>query len=91
MCSSSSVGSSVSFLLWGSETIPLRPARPATRVAIFTVYPDYLIAQAPPLYGAGGRAKGGARAETSNRIGCSVKRKGKLCCLQAPSDTINTY
>lgn len=58
MCSSNSVGRSVSFFVRGSEVIPFRfgcPS-PATDVAIFTVYPDYLISKTPPLIGAGGRA-----------------------------------
>ncbi len=77
MCSSNSVGRSVSFLVWGSEIIPFRLGcpSPATDVAIFTVYHDYLIAQAPPLYGAGGRATGWAEEVYCNVIGCSIKRK----------------
>lgn len=62
MCSSNSVGRSVSFFVWGSGIVPFRLGcpSPSTGVAIFTVYPDYLIAFSPPLYGAGGRAEGGA-------------------------------
>lgn len=63
MCSSNSVGRSVIFFVCVSEIIPfkLRCPSSATEVAIFTVYPDYLIAQAPPSYGAGGMAGGGAK------------------------------
>lgn len=72
MCSSNSVGRSVSLLVWGSEIIPFRLGCPSpdTDVAIFTVYPNYLIAQTPPLYGAGGRARGGAWDVYCDVIGC---------------------
>lgn len=56
MCSSNSVGRSVNVLVWESVVIPFRLGfpSPATVVAIFTVYHDYLISKTPPLLAQGG-------------------------------------
>lgn len=56
MCSSNSVGRSVNVLVWETVEIPfsLGFPSPATVVAIFTVYPDYLISKTPPLLAQGG-------------------------------------
>lgn len=81
MCSSNSAGRSVNFLVWGSKIAPfkLEYRSPATDVAIFTVYPYYLIVQAPPLSGAGGGAYGGLY----NLIGLTDMTEEGGPCLQA--------
>ena len=69
--SSNSAGRSVSFLISVSEIIPFRFEDPstATDVAIFTVYPDYLIAQAPPHSGAGGRTSSSSKIRRRGKVG----------------------
>lgn len=81
MCSSSSVGRSVSFFVWGSEVMPFTSGcpSPATDVAIFTVYPITSCLSPASLWRRGqGVGKGGRSALLCDWL---LGQKGRGDCV----------